>query len=88
MLPCFDREQIAFEWFTRLIPFAGAHDTIPQLRLELTLIRMTPHLIYEQMVGMGTARKHLLPGVGSLHRLRYAATNYFSKTFSTSPTFF
>ena len=72
-----DGDQIALEGFTHLIPFAAAHEIIRQQRRELTLIRMTPDLIYDQMIGMGTARKLVFswggnPGVGSLHRFRDA----------------
>jgi glutaconate CoA-transferase subunit A len=72
-----DGDQIALEGFTHLIPFAAGHEIIRQGRRNLTLIRMTPDLIYDQMIGMGTARKLVFswggnPGVGSLHRLRDA----------------
>lgn len=72
-----DGDQVALEGFTHLIPFAAGHEIIRQGRRNLTLIRMTPDLIYDQMIGMGTARKLLFswggnPGVGSLHRLRDA----------------
>jgi len=72
-----DGDQIALEGFTHLIPFAAGHEIIRQRRRELTLIRMTPDIIYDQMIGMGTARKLVFswggnPGVGSLHRLRDA----------------
>src|SRR5208283_2586334 len=72
-----DGDAVALEGFTHLIPFAAAHEIIRQGRRELTLIRMTPDLIYDQMIGMGTARKLIFswggnPGVGSLHRLRDA----------------
>src|ERR1035437_1319519 len=72
-----DGDRIALEGFTHLIPFAAAHEIIRQRRRDLTLIRMTPDLIYDQMIGMGTARKLVFswggnPGVGSLHRLRDA----------------
>jgi glutaconate CoA-transferase subunit A len=65
------------EGFTHLIPFAAGHEVIRQGRRDLTLIRMTPDLIYDQMIGMGCARKLIFswggnPGVGSLHRLRDA----------------
>ena len=60
-----------------LIPFAAGHELIRQRRRDLTLIRMTPDVIYDQMIGMGCARKLVFswggnPGVGSLHRLRDA----------------
>ena len=72
-----DGHKVALEGFTHLIPFAAAHEIIRQGRKDLTLIRMTPDLIYDQMIGMGTARKLYFswggnPGVGSLHRLRDA----------------
>jgi glutaconate CoA-transferase subunit A len=72
-----DGDQVALEGFTHLIPFAGGHEIIRQGRRDLTLIRMTPDLLYDQMIGMGTACKLIFswggnPGVGSLHRLRDA----------------
>jgi glutaconate CoA-transferase, subunit A len=73
-----DGQTLALEGFTHLIPFAAGHEIIRQGRRELTLVRMTPDLIYDQMIGMGCARKLVFswggnPGVGSLHRLRDAA---------------
>jgi glutaconate CoA-transferase subunit A len=70
-----DGDIIALEGFTHLIPFAAGHEIIRQGRRDLTLVRMTPDLIYDQMIGMGCARKLIFswggnPGVGSLHRLR------------------
>ncbi|MBV9611583.1 MAG: CoA transferase subunit A, partial [Acidobacteriaceae bacterium] len=75
-----DGDAVALEGFTHLIPFAAAHELIRQKRRDLTLIRMTPDLIYDQMIGMGLARKLVFswggnPGVGSLHRLRDAVEN-------------
>jgi len=72
-----DGDEVALEGFTHLIPFAAGHEIIRQGRRNLTLIRMTPDLIYDQMIGSGTARKLVFswggnPGVGSLHRLRDA----------------
>lgn len=72
-----DGDEVALEGFTHLIPFAAGHEIIRQGRRDLTLIRMTPDLIYDQMIGMGTARKLMFswggnPGVGSLHRFRDA----------------
>src|SRR5262245_19864932 len=69
---------VALECFTHLIPFAAGHEIIRQQKRDLTLIRMTPDLIYDQLIGMGCARKLIFswggnPGVGSLHRLRDAA---------------
>jgi glutaconate CoA-transferase, subunit A len=72
-----DGDTVALEGFTHLIPHAAGHELIRQQRRDLTLIRMTPDLIYDQMIGMGTARKLVFswggnPGVGSLHRFRDA----------------
>jgi glutaconate CoA-transferase subunit A len=75
-----DGDTVAMEGFTHLIPFAAAHEVIRQQRRELVLVRMTPDLIYDQIIGMGCARKLVFswggnPGVGSLHRFRDAVTN-------------
>ncbi len=72
-----DGDTIALEGFTHLIPFAAAHEIIRQGRRDLTLVRLTPDLVYDQMIGMGCARKLIFswggnPGVGSLHRFRDA----------------
>lgn len=72
-----DHQTVALEGFTHLIPFAAGHEILRQGRKDLTLVRMTPDLIYDQMIGMGCARKLIFswggnPGVGSLHRLREA----------------
>jgi glutaconate CoA-transferase subunit A len=72
-----DGDVVALEGFTHLIPHAAGHELIRQERRELTLVRMTPDVIYDQLIGMGCARKLLFswggnPGVGSLHRLRDA----------------
>ena len=72
-----DGDQVACEGFTHLIPFAAGHEIIRQEKKNLTLVRMTPDLIYDQMIGMGVANKLVFswggnPGVGSLHRLRDA----------------
>lgn len=72
-----DGMTVALEGFTHLIPFAAGHEIIRQERRDLTLVRMTPDLIYDQMIGMGCAAKVVFswggnPGVGSLHRLRDA----------------
>ena len=68
---------LALEGFTHLIPFAAGHEIIRQCRRDLHLVRMTPDLLYDQMIGMGCARQLTFswggnPGVGSLHRLRDA----------------
>ncbi|MDO6455155.1 CoA-transferase [Neptunomonas phycophila] len=73
----FDGDVIAMEGFTHLIPHAAAHEVIRQNKKDLTLIRMTPDLIYDQLIGMGCAKKIIFswggnPGVGSLRRLRDA----------------
>ncbi|AHY46350.1 Acyl CoA:acetate/3-ketoacid CoA transferase alpha subunit [Rubrobacter radiotolerans] len=72
-----DGDTVALEGFTHLIPTAAAHEIIRQGRRDLTLVRMTPDLIYDQLIGMGCARKLVFswggnPGVGSLHRFRDA----------------
>jgi glutaconate CoA-transferase subunit A len=72
-----DGDTVAMEGFTHLIPHAAGHEVIRQKRRDLTLVRMTPDLIYDQLIGMGCARKLVFswggnPGVGSLHRLRDA----------------
>jgi glutaconate CoA-transferase, subunit A len=72
-----DGDTIALEGFTHLIPFAAGHEIIRQGRRNLTLVRMTPDLIYDQLIGAGCAKKLVFswggnPGVGSLHRLRDA----------------
>jgi glutaconate CoA-transferase, subunit A len=72
-----DGDSVALEGFTHLIPFAAGHEIVRQQRRRLELIRMTPDLIYDQLIGMGCARRLVFswggnPGVGSLHRLRDA----------------
>lgn len=69
--------RVALEGFTHLIPFAAGHEIIRQQITGLTLIRMTPDLVYDQMIGCGAAAKLVFswggnPGVGSLHRFRDA----------------
>jgi glutaconate CoA-transferase subunit A len=68
---------VALEGFTHLIPFAAGHEIVRQRRRDLHLVRMTPDLIYDQLIGMGCASRLTFswggnPGVGSLHRLRDA----------------
>src|SRR5215212_1969253 len=70
-------DSVALEGFTHLIPFAAAHEIIRQEKRNLTLVRMTPDLVCDQMIGMGCAKKLVFswggnPGVGSLHRFRDA----------------
>jgi glutaconate CoA-transferase subunit A len=72
-----DGDTVALEGFTHLIPHAAGHELIRQGRRDLTLVRMTPDVLYDQMIGMGSARRLVFswggnPGVGSLHRLRDA----------------
>jgi glutaconate CoA-transferase, subunit A len=75
-----DGDTVALEGFTHLIPHAAGHELIRQGRRDLTLIRMTPDLVYDQLIGVGAARKLVFswggnPGVGSLHRFRDAVEN-------------
>ncbi|MER9268533.1 CoA transferase subunit A [Mesorhizobium sp. M0410] len=79
-----DGDAVAFEGFTHLIPTAAAHEAIRQGFRDLTLIRMTPDIIYDQMIGMGMARKIVFsylgnPGVGLLRRARDAIENGFPR---------
>jgi glutaconate CoA-transferase, subunit A len=75
-----DGDSVALEGFTHLIPFTAGHEIIRQGRRELELIRMTPDLLYDQMIGIGVARRLVFsyggnPGVGGLHRFRDAIEN-------------
>ncbi len=75
-----DGDTVAMEGFTHLIPFAAGHEVIRQGRRNLSLVRMTPDLIYDQLIGAGCASKLTFswggnPGVGSLHRFRDAVEN-------------
>jgi glutaconate CoA-transferase, subunit A len=75
-----DGDTVAMEGFTHLIPHAAGHEIIRQRKQRLTLIRMTPDLIYDQLIGMGCVSKLIFswggnPGVGSLYRLRDAVEN-------------
>ncbi len=70
-----DGDTVAIEGFTHLICFAAGHEIIRQRKRDLTLCRMTPDVVYDQMIGAGVARKLVFswmgnPGVGSLHALR------------------
>lgn len=72
-----DGDAVAMEGFTHLIPFAAGHELLRQGRTDLELIRMTPDVLYDQLIGMGRARRLVFsyagnPGVGSLHRIRDA----------------
>jgi glutaconate CoA-transferase subunit A len=72
-----DGDELALDGFTHLVPFAAAHELVRQGRQELALVRMTPDVVYDQLIGMGCARRLTFsyggnPGVGSLHRFRDA----------------
>jgi len=75
---------IAIEGFTAFICFAAAHEIIRQRKQDLTLCRLTPDLIYDQMVAAGVVRKLIFsylgnPGVGSLHCIRRAVQKSYPK---------
>jgi len=79
-----DGDTVAFEGFTHLIPHAAAHEAIRQNRKGLTLVRMTPDVVYDQMIGMGMVDKIIFsyagnPGVGLLRRMRDAVENKWPK---------
>lgn len=81
-------DTVAFEGFTHLIPHAAAHEAIRQGIKDLTLIRMTPDIVYDQMIGMGLARKVVFsyagnPGVGLLRRMRDAIENQYPRAIET-----
>ena len=70
-----DGDTVAMEGFTHLIPYAAGHEVIRQGKKDLFLIRMTPDILYDQLIGAGAARGMKFswggnPGVGSLHRFR------------------
>ena len=72
-----DGDTVALEGFTHLIPFAAGYEIIRQKKRDLTVVRMTPDVIYDQMIGAGCVKRIQFswggnPGVGSLHRLRDA----------------
>ncbi|RCV55015.1 CoA transferase subunit A [Marinitenerispora sediminis] len=75
-----DGDTVALEGFTHLIPVAAGHEIIRQRRRGLTLVRMTPDIVYDQLIGAGSATRLVFswggnPGVGSLHRFRDAVQN-------------
>jgi glutaconate CoA-transferase, subunit A len=79
-----DGSKVALEGFTHLIPFAAGHEIIRQNKRGLILHRMTPDVVYDQLIGMGCADELIFswggnPGVGSLHRLRDAVENGWPK---------
>ena len=83
-----DGDIVAFEGFTHLIPHAAAHEAIRQGIGNLTLLRMTPDVVYDQLIGMGRARKVVFsyagnPGVGLLRRMRDAIENDYPRAIET-----
>lgn len=75
-----DADVVALEGFTHLIPVAAGREVIRQGRRDLTLVRMTPDVVYDELIGAGCAAKLVFswggnPGVGSLHRFRDAVEN-------------
>jgi glutaconate CoA-transferase subunit A len=75
-----DGDTIALEGFSHLVPFAAGHEILRQHRRDLTLVRLSIDLIYDQMIGMGCARKLVFswagnPGIGLLPRFRDAVEN-------------
>jgi glutaconate CoA-transferase subunit A len=83
-----DGDTVAFEGFTHLIPHAAAHEVIRQGIKDLTLIRMTPDIIYDQLIGMGLVKKVVFsyagnPGVGLLRRMRDAIENGWPRAIET-----
>ncbi len=77
-------DTVALEGFTHLIPVAAGHELIRQGRRDLTLVRMTPDIIYDQMIGAGCVSKLVFswggnPGVGSLHRFRDAVEHHWPR---------
>lgn len=84
-----DGQTLALEGFTHLIPFAAGHEIIRQKRRDLHLVRMTPDLIYDQMIGAGCARAITFswggnPGVGSLYRLRDAIEHDWPRSIAVT----
>jgi len=82
-------DTVALEGFTHLIPTAAAHELIRQDKKDLTLVRMTPDLVYDLLIGAGCARKLVFswggnPGVGSLHRLRDAVEKQWPQPLEKS----
>ena len=76
-----DGDTVALEGFTHLIPVAAGQEIIRQRKRDLTLVRMTPDIVYDQLIGAGCARKLIFswggnPGVGSLHRFRAAVQKH------------
>src|SRR3954453_9889966 len=79
-----DGDTVALEGFTHLIPTAAGHEVIRQGRRALTLVRLTPDVIYDQLIGAGCASALVFswggnPGVGSLHRFRDAVEHHWPR---------
>jgi glutaconate CoA-transferase, subunit A len=75
-----DGSFVALEGFTHLIPFAAGHELLRQGRTDLTVVRLTPDVLFDQMIGLGRVSRVIFsyggnPGVGSLHRFRDAVEN-------------
>jgi glutaconate CoA-transferase subunit A len=75
-----DGSFVALEGFTHLIPFAAGHELLRQGRQDLTVVRLTPDVLFDQMIGLGRVQRVVFsyggnPGVGSLHRFRDAVEN-------------
>ena len=75
-----DGSFVAIEGFTHLIPFAAGHELLRQGRQDLTVVRLTPDILFDQMIGLGRVERIVFsyggnPGVGSLHRFRDAIEN-------------
>src|SRR5512132_4354241 len=75
-----DGSFVAIEGFTHLIPFAAGHELLRQGRQDLTVVRLTPDILFDQMIGLGRVERIVFsyggnPGVGSLHRFRDAVEN-------------
>jgi glutaconate CoA-transferase, subunit A len=84
-----DGDVVAMEGFTHLIPYAAGHEVIRQKRRDLTVIRMTPDILYDQLIGMGCVKRMVFswggnPGVGSLHRMRDAVENHWPHKLALS----
>jgi acyl CoA:acetate/3-ketoacid CoA transferase alpha subunit len=80
-----DGDSVALEGFTHLIPTAAAHEIMRQGREDLTLIRMTPDLIYDQMIGMGTAASSSSPGAATPASAPSTASATPSRTAGPTP---
>ena len=75
---------VAYEGFTHLIPHAAVHETIRQGITDLTIVRLTPDIVHDQLIGMGRVKKIIFsyagnPGVGLLRRLRDAVENQWPR---------